>query len=161
MFRDNRYNRNTYNNGYDGYSENGDYTENSGLNPEPYVVNIEDATLDNGNFRTVLWTGEHLQLTVMCINPGEDIGLEIHTGLDQFLRVEQGKGVLMTGDSRDRLDNRKRIYDNYAIIIPAGKWHNIVNTGRVPLKLYSIYAPPAHPPGTVHETKQDAENHQH
>ncbi|MDD3692564.1 MAG: cupin domain-containing protein [Oscillospiraceae bacterium] len=125
--------------------------------PNPFVINIEKATLQNNYFRTALWTGNHLQLTLMSIKPGQDIGLEIHNDLDQFLRIEQGQGVVMMGDSRNNLDFRKRVYNDYVILIPAGKWHNLVNTGRVPIKLYSIYAPPQHPFGTVHVTKKDAE----
>jgi len=124
---------------------------------DPFVVNIEDATLENRYFRTALWTGEHLQLTLMSIRPGEDIGLEIHPDVDQFLRIEQGRGIVMMGKSRDNLDYQRRVRANYAILIPAGTWHNLINTGRVPLKLYSIYAPPQHPFGTVHATKRDAE----
>nr|WP_235436114.1 cupin domain-containing protein [Gottschalkia purinilytica] len=95
----------------------------------------------------------------MSINVGEDIGLEIHNDLDQFIRIEEGQGIVKMGDRKDKLDFQKRVYDDYAIIIPAGKWHNLINTGRKPLKLYSIYAPPAHPHGTVHKTKEDAEDH--
>ncbi|MBM7602938.1 mannose-6-phosphate isomerase-like protein (cupin superfamily) [Metabacillus crassostreae] len=120
---------------------------------KPFVVNIEKATKQNDNFRTVLWTGKHLQLTLMSINVGEDIGLEIHPTLDQFLRVEQGQGIVQMGDRKNRLDFQKKVYEDYAIIIPAGKWHNLINTGNKPLKLYSIYAPPQHPYGTIHETK--------
>jgi Cupin domain. len=93
----------------------------------------------------------------MCINPGEDIGLEIHPDVDQFLRIEMGQGIVLMGDNKNRLDFRENIYDGDAIIIPAGKWHNVINTGRIPLKLYSIYAPPQHPHGTVHVTKADAQ----
>ncbi|MGI6704933.1 MAG: cupin domain-containing protein [Clostridia bacterium] len=127
--------------------------------PDPFVVDIREATLQNNTFRTALWTGKHLQLTLMSINVGQDIGLEIHPDFDQFLRVEQGQGLVMMGDSKDRLDYQQHVYENCAIIIPAGKWHNVINTGCIPLKLYSIYAPPAHPHGTVHKTKQDAEEH--
>jgi mannose-6-phosphate isomerase-like protein (cupin superfamily) len=95
----------------------------------------------------------------MSINVGDDIGLEIHPDLDQFIRIEEGQGLIMMGDSKDKLYFQKRVYDDYAIVIPAGKWHNLINTGRIPLKLYSIYAPPQHPRGTVHETKEDAEKH--
>jgi len=118
---------------------------------------MENATLQNDYFRTALWTGTHLQLTLMSIKPGEDIGLEIHPNTDQFLRIEQGQGVVMMGKDKDNLTFQKRVYDNYAIFVPAGTWHNVINTGRKPLKLYSIYAPPQHPFGTVHVTKQDAE----
>lgn len=125
--------------------------------PEPLVINIEEATLQNDNFRAALWTGKHLQVTLMRINPGEDIGLEIHPDVDQFLRIEEGQGITMMGKSKNNLTYRRRVFDNDVIIIPAGTWHNIVNTGNRPLKLYSIYAPPNHPHGTIHETKADAE----
>mgnify|MGYP005834590447 CR=1 FL=1 len=125
--------------------------------PEPFVVNIDAATKQNNNFRTALWTGRYLQLTLMSINVGEDIGLEIHPNLDQFVRIEEGQGLVKMGDRKDRLDFQRKVYDDYAFIIPAGKWHNLINTGNTPLKLYSIYAPPQHPYGTVHETKADAQ----
>ncbi len=127
--------------------------------PYPFVIDIEKATIDNNYFRSALWTGNHMQLTLMSIKPGEEIGLEIHPNTDQFLRIEQGQGIVMMGSNKDNLCFQKRVYDNYAIIIPAGTWHNLINTSRVPLKLYSIYAPPQHPFGTVHVTKQDAEEH--
>lgn len=127
--------------------------------PEPLVVNIEEAAKLNNNFRLALWTGCHLQVTLMSINVGEDIGLEMHPHVDQFIRIEQGQGVVQMGDRRDCLNFQRRVCDNYAIIIPAGKWHNLSNTGCVPIKLYSIYAPPQHPRGTVHRTKKDAEEH--
>ncbi len=129
--------------------------------PAPFSVNIEDATKQNTNFRTALWTGNHLQLTLMSINVGEDIGLENHPNLDQFIRIEQGQGLALMGDRMDRMDFQANVEDDYIIIIPAGKWHNIINTGNIPLKLYSIYAPPQHPHGTVHITKADAEAAEH
>ncbi len=125
--------------------------------PDPFVVNIEDITKQNNNFRTALWTGNHLQLTLMNIRVGEDIGLEVHPDLDQFIRIEEGQGLVKMGDRKDKLDFQRKVYDDYAFIIPAGKWHNLINTGNKPIKLYSIYAPPQHPYGTVHETKADAE----
>ncbi|MDZ5472919.1 cupin domain-containing protein [Bacillus sp. 31A1R] len=132
---------------------------------QPFVVNIEEATKQNNTFRTAIWTGTHLQLTLMSINVGEDIGLEIHPNLDQFLRVEQGQGMVLMGDRKEQLNFQQKVSDGYAIIIPAGKWHNLINTGKEPLKLYSIYAPPQHPFGTVHETKAIAmaaeEEHNH
>lgn len=127
--------------------------------PCPYVVNIENATKQNDYYRIALWTGEYLQLTLMSINPGDDIGLEIHEDHDQFIRIEEGNGIVMMGDTKDQLDFKAEVYDDYAIFIPAGKWHNLINTGRTPLKLYSIYAPPEHPRGTLHRTKADAEKH--
>lgn len=130
--------------------------------PNPFVVDIEEATKQNNNFRLALWTGKHLQLTLMSINVGEDIGLENHPNLDQFIRIEEGQGLVKMGDRKDRLDFQANVRDDFAFIIPAGKWHNLINTGNKPLKLYSIYAPPQHPFGTVHETKKDAgEDHEH
>jgi len=129
--------------------------------PEPYVVNIEKATKQNKTFRSALWTGRHLQVTLMSIGVGEDIGLEIHPNLDQFIRIEEGKGIVKMGDSKDNLNFTENVYDDFAFIIPAGKWHNLINTGNKPLKLYSIYAPPQHPRGTVHETKEIAMQAEH
>lgn len=125
--------------------------------PNPFVINIEDATKANSNFRTTLWTGQNLQLTLMTINVGEDIGLESHPHLDQFIRIEEGEGLVKMGSTKDNLDFQKNVSDGFAIFIPAGKWHNLINTGYKPIKLYSIYAPPQHPYNTVHETKEIAE----
>jgi mannose-6-phosphate isomerase-like protein (cupin superfamily)/rubrerythrin len=124
--------------------------------PKPYVVNIETATKQNNTYRTALWTGQHLQVTLMSIKVGEDIGLEIHPAVDQFLRIEQGQGIVQMGKRKDQLTFEKKVYDNFAIMVPAGTWHNVTNTGNIPLKLYSIYAPPNHPRGTIHVTKADA-----
>lgn len=125
--------------------------------PEPYVVNIERATLQNPYFRTALWTGEHLQLTLMSIPVGGEIGLEAHPELDQFLRLESGYGLVKMGQSPDRLNFKANVTDGYAIFIPAGTYHNLINMGNSAIKLYSIYAPPQHPRGTVHETKEIAD----
>lgn len=123
---------------------------------EPTVLDIEAYTLGNDNFRTAIWTGGNLQVTVMSIPVGCDVGLEQHHHIDQFLRIEQGKARVMMGDTEDNLDFVQEAADDYAILVPAGKWHNIVNTGDKPLKLYSIYAPAEHPHGTVHRTQQEA-----
>ena len=138
------------------------YNTRTDYGPEPFVVNINEAAKRNNNFRTALWTGEHLQLTLMSINVGDDIGLECHPDLDQFIRIEEGEGIVLMGDHKNRLDFKANVSDDFAFIIPAGTWHNLINTGCNPLKLYSIYAPPQHPWGTIHETKADAkeaENH--
>jgi mannose-6-phosphate isomerase-like protein (cupin superfamily) len=124
--------------------------------PKPFVVNINEATKQNNTYRTALWTGTHLQVTLMSLNVGEDIGLEIHPDVDQFLRIEQGQGIVQMGKSKDNLNFERNVYDDSAIMIPAGTWHNLTNKGNIPLKLYSIYAPPNHPFGTVHVTKADA-----
>lgn len=123
---------------------------------KPLVVNINEATKQNNTYRTALWTGNHLQVTLVSLKVGEDIGLEIHPNVDQFLRVEQGQGIVKMGNSKDKLDFVQNVYDDFAIMIPAGTWHNVTNTGNIPLKLYSIYAPPQHPFGTVHVTKAQA-----
>jgi mannose-6-phosphate isomerase-like protein (cupin superfamily) len=125
--------------------------------PEPIVVNIDNITKQNNYYRSTLWTGKHLQVTLMSINVNESIGLEVHHDHDQFIRIEQGQGIVMFGDSKDNLDYRRAVSDDFAFVIPAGKWHDLVNTGNIPIKLYSIYAPPEHPAGTVHKTKLEAE----
>jgi Mannose-6-phosphate isomerase len=124
--------------------------------PMPIVVNIEAATKINNTFRTALWTGKHLQLTLMSINVGDEIGLEIHPDTDQFIRVEQGEGLVKMGINQNDLSFQRRVTPSDAIIVPAGTWHNVLNVGNVPLKVYSIYAPPKHPWGTVHKTRADA-----
>ncbi len=138
---------------YNTPAEQGGLIELKDYGPEPFVVNIEEATKQNNTFRTALWTGCHLQLTLMSINVGEDIGLEIHPHLDQFIRIEEGQGLVQMGDTQCNLNFQRYVYDDFAFFIPAGKWHNLINTGNMPLKLYSIYAPPQHPHGTVHQTK--------
>lgn len=124
--------------------------------PEPFVINIEEATLRNNAFRRALWTGNNLQLTLMSIPRGSEIGLEIHNNNDQFLRIEEGTAIVKMGYSKDNLDYLERVSDNDVILVPAGVWHNIINTGNGALKVYSIYAPPHHLHGTLHETKEDA-----
>ena len=121
-----------------------------------WVGDIERATLDNDTFRTVLFTGEHTQLTVMRLAPGEDIGREAHDHIDQFIRVEQGSARVELGTSEDRVEETHDVSDDWAMIVPAGIWHNVVNTGDGELKLYSLYSPPEHPDGTVHRTKAEA-----
>ncbi|WP_156337123.1 cupin domain-containing protein [Paenibacillus dakarensis] len=124
--------------------------------PNPFVINIEDAAEENRNYRTALWTGKYFQVTLMSIPVGEDVGLEVHPMTDQFIRIEEGQGLVQMGDRKDHLNIEEKVKDGYAIMIPAGTWHNVTNTGRKPLKLYVIYAPPHHPHGTVHPTKAAA-----
>jgi mannose-6-phosphate isomerase-like protein (cupin superfamily) len=126
-----------------------------------WVGDIERATLDNETFRTVLFTGDHTQLTVMRLAPGEDIGWEAHHDRDQFLRVEQGRGRVELGQSDGEAEETHDVVDDWAIIVPAGVWHNVVNTGPDDLKVYSLYSPPEHPDGTVHRTKAEAEAAEH
>lgn len=116
-----------------------------------FVADIEELTEKNSDFRRVLYTGKNLQLVLMAIQPGEDIGEEVHDDRDQFFRVEQGKGEVLIDGKRTAVES------DDAIIVPAGARHNVVNTGSGPLRLYTLYAPPEHRDGTVHATKADAE----
>jgi mannose-6-phosphate isomerase-like protein (cupin superfamily) len=129
--------------------------------PEPCVVDIEDATLSNDTFRTTLWTGAHLQLTVMSIPVGGEVGLEMHDDRDQFLRLESGKARVQMGPEKDDLRFDREIEDDWVILVPAGSWHNVTNLGDEPLKLYSLYAPPEHPKGTVHKSKAESDAAHH
>ena len=130
---------------------------------EPFVFNIEDYTRLNDSYRTALWTGEFMQLTVMNLLPGEDIGLEVHLDHDQFIRVEEGEGIVKMGDAEDNMSFQERIEDDFAVMIPAGKWHNVINDSDKPLKLYSIYAPREHKHSTIHKNKAEAlaDEHEH
>ncbi|MEX0933573.1 MAG: cupin domain-containing protein [Candidatus Paceibacterota bacterium] len=116
-----------------------------------YIKDIENETLDNVAFRKVLYTSTHSQLVVMSLVPGEDIGEEIHEDVDQFFRVEQGEGKVVLGDDTET------VKDGTSVIVPQGIKHNIINTGTVPLKLYTIYMPPHHRDGVLHKTKEEAE----
>ena len=135
-----------------------EHHENGDHGPAPFVFNIDHATETNQNFRTTLWTGQHLQLTLMCIPISEDIGLEMHPDTDQFIRIESGHAKVYMGRCQNALREVGCVNEHDAIIIPASAWHNIVNIGNCPLKVYSVYAPPQHPRGTVHKTKADAEH---
>ena len=126
-----------------------------------WVGDIERETVENTTFRTAVFTGEHTQLTVMRLAPGEDIGREAHTDRDQFLLIEQGEGRVELGRTEETVDETHDVSADWAIIIPAGVWHNLVNTGSDELKLYSLYAPPEHRHGTVHATRAESEHHEH
>lgn len=121
-----------------------------------FVGDIEKLTTENSDFRRVLYTGQNLQLVLMSLKPGEDIGEEVHDDRDQFFRVEQGRGEV-------RIDGKATpIEDDFAIVIPAGARHNVINTGDEPLRVYTLYGPPEHKDGVVHKTKADAEaNEEH
>lgn len=121
--------------------------------PYPYIIDIDKATKHNDTYRTALWTGTHLQLTVMSIDPNADIGIEMHPNVDQCLCIVSGTGVVQMGDSKDNLRLQQPVFNNSAILVPAGSWHNVINTGRTDLKLFTLYAPPNHPKGTVQQTK--------
>jgi len=128
---------------------------------EPVVLDIDAFTMENDNFRTALWTGTMLQVTLMSIPAGGEVGLEQHPDTDQFLRIEDGHAKVVMGDTQEALTFTKMAEKDFAIFVPAGKWHNIINTGDKPLKLYSIYSPVEHPHGTVHKTFEEAEEAEH
>jgi mannose-6-phosphate isomerase-like protein (cupin superfamily) len=119
---------------------------------DAYVGSIERATLNNPFFRQVLFTADHCQLVVMCLQPGEEIGDEVHHGTDQFFRVEEGEAKFIFQEVEENL-----VGNGDAVVVPAGTWHNVINASPTkPLRLYTIYSPPNHPPGTIHRTKADA-----
>ena len=120
-----------------------------------FCDNIEQRTLDNDDFRRVLYTGHHLQLVLMTLQPGDEIGAEVHDDRDQFFRIEEGEGAI----DIDGVANAVR--DDFAVIVPAGARHNVRNTGDKPLRLYTIYAAPEHLDGVVQATKADADARHH
>ena len=120
---------------------------------EPYVGAIEQETLKNVYFRQVLFTGKHSQLVVMCLQPSEEIGNEVHPNVDQFFRIEEGKAKFVFNDKEGQV-----VGDGDAVVVAAGTYHNVINASSdKPLKLYTIYTPPNHPEGTVHKTKAEAD----
>ena len=125
--------------------------------PKPYAANIMHTARQNHNFRAAFWSGCHLQMTLMCIPVCGDIGVEMHSDTDQFIRVEEGQAIVRMGTCKDKLDFHYRLGVGDAVFVPSGTWHNVSNTGNCPLKLSSLYAPPKHPRGTIHHTKADAE----
>ncbi len=127
------------------------------IGPKPQSFDLETETLANTAYRTVAWTGKHLQLTLMSIPTGEDIGLEVHPDTDQFLRLDGGRGRVQMGPSKDQLDFEQEVEDGWAVFVPAGTWHNVTNIGDEPMQLYAVYAPVHHAAGKVHATAKDAE----
>ena len=125
--------------------------------PLPNAFDIATATVENEAYRRVAWTGKYLQVTLMSIPVGESIGLELHPETDQFLRLEAGRGRCVMGPSQDQLDFEQDVEDDWSIQVPAGVWHDVVNTGDEPLRLYAIYAPVHHAQGIVQTTAQDAQ----
>jgi mannose-6-phosphate isomerase-like protein (cupin superfamily) len=118
-----------------------------------FVGPIEDLTVKNKYFRKVLFTGKHAQLVVMCLQPGEEIGNEVHNNVDQFFRIEEGEAKFVFSDKEEH-----RVQSGDAVIVPAGTYHNVINTSKSKqLKLYTVYSPPNHPDGTIHKTKAEAE----
>ena len=118
-----------------------------------YFGPIEEQTLKNTFFRQVLYTGKYCQLVVMCLQPGEEIGNEVHANVDQFFRIEKGEAKFVLNGTEEHVVGK-----NEAAVVPAGTFHNVINTSKKkPLKLYTVYSPPNHPDGTVHKTKAEAE----
>jgi len=128
----------------------------SDIGPDPDSFDLETATTENTNYRTVAWTGRYLQVTLMCIPAGESIGLEMHPDTDQFLRLDAGTGKAQMGPDKDKLVFEQDVSDGWCILVPAGTWHNVTNTGDGPMNLYVIYAPVHHSAGNVHKTAADA-----
>jgi mannose-6-phosphate isomerase-like protein (cupin superfamily) len=126
------------------------------IGPDPQSFNLEQQTVENSNYRTVAWSGRYLQLTLMSIPEGADIGLEMHPETDQFLRLDAGRGRVQMGRSRDNLEFEQEVSDGWCILVPAGTWHNVTNIGSEPMQLYTIYAPAHHKPGKVHATAAEA-----
>ena len=122
------------------------------VGPHPQSFDLERATRDNGNYRTVVWSGVYLQVTLMSIPAGKDIGLEVHPDTDQFIRLDAGRGRAQIGPSKDQLTFDQEVSDGWCVLIPAGSWHNVTNVGPDPMQLYVIYAPAHHKPGKVHRT---------
>ena len=131
--------------------------ENLTKSDAPEILNIQNETTKNNYYRKEIWTGKYLQVTVMCIPPKGEIGLEIHEDTDQFLRIVQGVGTVYMGENRRDVKLVGYANPECAILVPAQTWHNVINEQNVPLKLYSIYAPPHHKKGTIHKTKFDSD----
>lgn len=127
------------------------------IGPKPQAFDIESETKANTNYRTVVWTGQYLQVTLMSIPPGGDVGLEVHPETDQFLRLDAGKGRVQLGSSKDTFEIERDVEDGWSIQVPAGTWHNVTNIGDEPMQLYAVYAPVHHSPGKVHVTKEDGD----
>lgn len=122
----------------------------------PWVLDIKGSTIENSSYREAKWTGEYMQMVFMSIKPGEEIDLEMHDNLDQFIRLEQGEARVLMGQEEDDLTFEKTVYMNWAMFIPAGYYHRVINSGDVDLKLYTIYAPASHPKGITHKTYSEA-----
>ncbi|XUM22958.1 cupin domain-containing protein [Bradyrhizobium oligotrophicum S58] len=127
------------------------------IGPKPQAFDIERATRDNTNYRSVAWSGRYLQVTLMSIPVGGDIGLEAHPETDQFLRLDAGRGRVQMGPAKDRLTFDQTVSNGWCVLVPAGTWHNITNIGTTPMQVYAIYAPAHHAPGKVQATAGAAE----
>ena len=126
------------------------------IGPQPQAFDLEQATQTNSSYRAVAWSGRYLQVTLMSIAAGCDIGLEMHPETDQFLRLDAGRGRAQIGNAKDQLTFDQEVSDGWCILVPAGTWHNVTNIGDEPMQLYAIYAPAHHKPGKIHETASEA-----
>lgn len=127
------------------------------IGPEPYSFDLETETRENKNYRTTAWTGKYLQVALMSIPVGSSIGLEVHPDNDQFLRLDAGKGKAVMGDSKDNLTFEQEVSDGWVVLVPAGKWHDIINTGDEPMQVYAVYSPSHHAKGIIQATAEQAE----
>jgi mannose-6-phosphate isomerase-like protein (cupin superfamily) len=127
------------------------------IGPKPQSFDLEHETLENENYRTVVWSGKYLQVTLMSIPVGSDIGLEAHPDTDQFLRLDGGRGRVQMGPAKDQLTFDREVSDGWCILVPAGTWHNVTNVGDEPMQLYAIYAPAHHKPGKIHKSFEEGE----
>lgn len=126
------------------------------IGPKPQSFDLERATRDNRNYRSVAWSGRYLQVTLMSIPVAGDIGLEMHAETDQFLRLDAGRGLVQMGATKEKLSFSSEVSNGWCILVPAGTWHNITNTGDEPMQIYAIYAPAHHAPGKVQKTASGA-----
>jgi len=127
------------------------------IGPRPQSFDLETETVENENYRTVAWSGKYLQVTLMSIPVGGDIGLEKHPETDQFIRLDGGRGRAQMGPAKDDLTFDQEVSDGWCVLVPAGSWHNITNIGDEPMRLYTVYAPQHHSPGKVQATKAIAD----
>ncbi len=127
------------------------------MGDKPAIINIGALASQNDSFRTALWTGTNMQITLMSVPSGGEVGLEIHHDTDQYVYIVDGYAMVEMGEDKKRLNYRQRVPSGYAIVIPESTWHNIKSIGKTPLKLYTIYSPPHHPKGTVDTTKADSD----
>ena len=126
------------------------------IGPQPQSFDLETSTKENTNYRSVVWSGRYLQVTLMSIPVGSDIGLEMHPETDQFIRLDAGRGRVQIGTAKDQLAFEKEVSDGWCILIPAGSWHNVTNIGEQPMQVYAVYAPAHHKPGKIHKTASAA-----
>ena len=127
------------------------------IGPQPQSFDIESATKTNSNYRSVAWSGRYLQVTLMSIPVGGSIGLESHPQTDQFLRLDEGRGLVQMGAAKDMLTFEKQVSDGWCVLVPAGTWHNITNVGTTPMQVYAVYAPAHHAPDKVQATAAAAD----